>query len=167
RRGDSGCVGSRGLVALSDSAREVVAGDPRKAGLLLREALGLWRGPLLADVADKLILLQPRIAAFEEARLSAQVLCIETDLIAGRHAEVIGELAELTRDHPLHEQLRGQHMLALYRCGRQAEALAEFHQLREPLRGELGREPGPEPGRLDAADLQACSPPNPPRAGQT
>ena len=154
---DSGSLDSIRFVALSDSAREVVAGDPRKAGLLLREALGLWRGPLLADVADKLILLQPRIAAFEEARLSAQVLCIETDLIAGRHAEVIGELAELTRDHPLHEQLRGQHMLALYRCGRQAEALAEFHQLREQLRDELGIDPGTELGRLYEAILHADS----------
>jgi DNA-binding SARP family transcriptional activator len=140
---------------LADAARQAHPADPGKAGLLLREALGLWRGPVLADVADRLTPLQPRIAALEEARLSAQVLCVEADLLAGRHAEVLGELAELTGGHPLHEQLRGQHMLALYRCGRPADALAVFHQLREQLRDELGVDPGPGLGRLYEAILRA------------
>jgi DNA-binding SARP family transcriptional activator len=143
------------FLAVADAAREVRPADPAKAGLLLREALALWRGPVLADVADRLTLLQPRIAALEEARLSAQVLCVDADLLAGRQADLLGELAELTGDHSLHEQLRGQHMLALYRCGRQADALAVFHQLREQLRDELGVDPGPGLGRLYQAILRA------------
>lgn len=153
--GDAGSLDWLRFLDLARAAREVDPGDPGKAGLLLREALGLWRGPVLADVADGLAPLQPRIAALEEARLSAQVRCIEADLRAGRHAEVLGELAELTRDHPLHEQLRGQHMLALYRCGRQADALAVFHQLREHLADELGVDPEPCLGRLYEAILRA------------
>lgn len=153
--GDSESLDWMRFLELADAAREVYPGDPGKAGLLLREALGLWRGPVLADVADGLTALQPRIAALAEARLSAQVLCLDADLLTGRHAEVLGELAELTRDHPLHEQLRGQHMLALYRCGRQAEALALFHQLREHLADELGVDPGPDLSRLYEAILRA------------
>jgi len=153
--GDSESLDWLRFLDLAGAAREVDPGDPGKAGLFLREALDLWRGPVLADVADRLTLLQPRIAALEEARLSAQVRCIEADLLAGRHAEVLGELAELTRDHPLHEQLRRQQMLALYRCGRQADALAVFHQLREHLADELGVDPGPGLGSLYEAILRA------------
>lgn len=153
--GDSGSIDWLRFLALTDASRQVFPADPGKAAVLLREALVLWRGPVLADVADRLTLPQPRIAALEEARLSAQVLCVEAEMLTGRHADIVGELAELTREHPLHERLRGQHMLALYRCGRQADALAVFHELRGQLRDELGVDPGPALGTLYEAILRA------------
>lgn len=126
------------------SARRVVSRDPDRARLLLRAALGLWRGPVLADVADGLVSFAPRIAALEEARLGAQVLLMEAELRAGRAAEVVGELAELTQAHPLDERLCGLRMLALCQCGRQADGVEAYHRMRRRLREELGIDPGGE-----------------------
>jgi YVTN family beta-propeller protein len=140
------------------------------ASALAREALGLWRGAALADVAD-----QPFAAAeirrLDELRLRATELAIEGDLAAGRHREVIGELEALVTAHPLSERLHAQRMLALYRCGRQAEALAAYRHARRVLVDEIGVEPGPELRRLheavlrqDGAALDLLPAPAPPSA---
>jgi DNA-binding SARP family transcriptional activator len=118
-----------------------------------REALALWRGPALDDVAD-----EPFAAAearrLEELRLTAIELAIDTDLAAGRHREVVGELAALVVEEPLREKFHAQRMLALYRCGRQADALDAYRQARATLVDAIGVEPGPELRRLQEAILR-------------
>ena len=94
-----------------------------------REALALWRGEALADVADEPFA-AAEIRRLEELRLHAAELAIDADLAAGRHGEVIGELEALIDEHPLREQLHARRMLALYRCGRQAEALEAYRDAR-------------------------------------
>lgn len=140
---------------LSAAAAGCLSSDPAAAGRLLRQALGLWRGDALADVADGVPLLQARLAAMEEERLGVLEQRIEADLAAGRHRELLGELAELVLVHPLRERFRAHQMVALYRCGRQAEALSVFHRLRTELTTELGIEPGHELSRLFQALLRA------------
>src|SRR6266540_1425772 len=115
--------------------------DPEEAGVLLREATSLWRGAPLADVAYESFA-QSEIARLEELRTSAIEKRIDADLALGGHAELVGELEALVRDHPLRERLRGQLMLALYRSGRQAEALRVYQDARRALVEELGIEPG-------------------------
>jgi len=115
--------------------------DPEEAGVLLREATSLWRGAPLADVAYESFA-QSEIARLEELRTSAIEERIDADLALGGHAELVGELEALVRDHPLRERLRGQLMLALYRSGRQAEALRVYQDARRALVEELGIEPG-------------------------
>jgi DNA-binding SARP family transcriptional activator len=127
-------------------------GDPEQAGALLRDALRLWRGPALADLAGEAFA-QAEIARLEENRLGAVEMRIEADLAAGRHAEVVGELRRLAGEHPLRERLHGQLMLALYRCGRQADALAAYRRAREAFVDELGIEPGPELRELERGIL--------------
>jgi DNA-binding SARP family transcriptional activator/tetratricopeptide (TPR) repeat protein len=107
----------------------------------LKEALLLWRGPPLAEFAYERFA-QGEIARLEELRLASLERRIAHELDAGRHAELVGELGVLVRDHPLREQLRAQLMLALYRSGRQAEALAAYREARRVLVDELGIEPG-------------------------
>jgi DNA-binding SARP family transcriptional activator len=107
---------------------------------LLREALALFRGPPLAEFALE-NWAQPEIHRLEEVRLNALEDRIEADLELNRHAEVVGELEGLVAEHPLRERLRGQLMLALYRSGRQAEALQLYHTGRRALVDELGIEP--------------------------
>jgi DNA-binding SARP family transcriptional activator len=136
--------------ALFEEARRV---DPRRAAEPLREALALWRGPALADLAYE-PLAQTEIARLEELRLAALEERIEADLTTGRHAERVGELEALVADHPLRERLRGQLMLALYRSGRQAEALEVYHDARRTLVEELGLEPSVALQRLEKAILQ-------------
>ncbi len=118
----------------------------------LRAALGLWRGPALADLAYEPFT-QVEIARLEELRLAALEERIDADLALGRHAQLVGELEALTREHPLRERLRGQLMLALYRSGRQAEALAAYQEVRRALVDELGIEPGTDLQRLEKAVL--------------
>ncbi len=129
------------------------AGDPAVAAQALREALALWRGPALADFAYEPFA-QTEIARLEELRLAALEGRIEADLALGRHAELVPELEALVESQPLRERLRGQLMLALYRCGRQADALAVYRSGRERLVGELGIEPGPDLRTLEAAVLR-------------
>ena len=105
------------------------------------EALSLWRGEPLADFADQRFA-RAEIARLQELRLSCLEERIERDLAEGRHAEVIGELDALAREHPLRENLRAQLMLALYRASRQAEALEAYQAARSALVDELGIEPG-------------------------
>jgi WD40 repeat protein/DNA-binding SARP family transcriptional activator len=118
-----------------------------------REALSLWRGAALADVAD-----EPFAAAeirhLDELHVAAVELAIEGDLAAGRHREVAAELDALVAEHPLRERLHAQRMLALYRSGRQAEALDAYRWARHVLVEEIGVEPGPELRRLHEAILR-------------
>src|SRR4051812_9093164 len=107
------------------------------------EALALWRGPALADLAFE-DFAQSEIARLEELRLSALEGRFERELADGRHADAVGELAAAVRAHPLRERLAGQLMLALYRSGRQADALAAYRDARTTLVEELGLEPGEE-----------------------
>jgi DNA-binding SARP family transcriptional activator len=105
------------------------------------EALSLWRGPAFTDFAYERFA-QSDIARLEELRLACLEERIELDLAAGRHSALVGELEALVAEHPLRERLRAQLMLALYRSGRQAEALEAFQGGRRLLTDELGLEPG-------------------------
>jgi WD40 repeat protein/DNA-binding SARP family transcriptional activator len=118
-----------------------------------REALALWRGAPLADVADEPFA-AVEIRRLEELRLTAIELAIDGDLAAGRHREVVGELEGVVAAEPLRERLHAQRMLALYRCGRQAEALDVYRQARRALVEAIGVEPGPELRRMQEAILR-------------
>ena len=117
------------------------------------EALALWRGPALADVAYETFA-QAEIARLEELRVVAIEKRVDADLDAGRHHELVGELEKLVVEHPLRERLRAQLMLALYRSGRQAEALAAYRVARSALVEELGVEPGQALQELERAMLR-------------
>ena len=112
-----------------------------------RSALELWRGAPLADVAAEPFA-GPEIRRLEELHLRVLELTIDAELAAGRHGEVIGRLEALIAEHPLNERFYAQRMLALYRAGRQSEALEAYRQARRSLTDELGIEPGPELRRL-------------------
>ena len=118
-----------------------------------REALRLWRGPALADVADEPFA-APEIRRLEELRATALEVAIDQDLDAGRHREVLPELEALLAQEPLRERLHAQRMLALYRSGRQAEALEAYRRARATLVEQIGVEPGPELRRLHEAILR-------------
>ena len=139
--------------ALEEGRGALEAGDAEGAARLLREALALWRGPPLADFTYEAFAQQP-IARLDELRLVALERRIEADLQLGHHADVAGELEELVREHPLRERLRGLLMLALYRCGRQADALDAYRSGRLHLTEELGLEPAPELRRLERQILE-------------
>jgi peptide/nickel transport system substrate-binding protein len=137
---------------------------------LAREALALWRGAALADVADEPFA-AAEIRRLEELRLRAIELAIDGELAAGRHRALIGELEALVEAHPLAERLHARRMLALYRCGRQAEALEAYRHARRMLVEEIGVEPGAELRNLhdailrqDAATLELPVPTPPPAA---
>ncbi|HEX3832153.1 MAG TPA: BTAD domain-containing putative transcriptional regulator, partial [Solirubrobacteraceae bacterium] len=125
---------------LSDARGLLGAGDAACAAARLREALALWRGPPLADLA-LLECVQPEIRRLEELRLLALMERIDADLALGANAALIGELDGLVAANSLQERLRAQLMLALYRAGRQADALEVYRQVSELLREELGLEP--------------------------
>ena len=129
--------------------RALREGDPQRASDALRRALGLWRGSPLADFAYEAFA-QSEIARLEEARLAALEEWFDARLQLGEHAELVGELGVLAGEQPLRERLRGQLMLALYRCGRQADALDVFQRTRAHLADELGLEPGPALKTLQA-----------------
>jgi DNA-binding SARP family transcriptional activator len=126
--------------------------SPEAAERVLREALALWRGPALADVAHESFA-QPEILRLEELRLVALERRIDADLALARAAELVAELQALVREHPLRERPRSQLMLALYRSGRQAEALEVYRQTRRLLVEELGIEPSPALHELEQAIL--------------
>jgi DNA-binding SARP family transcriptional activator len=137
---------------LAEGRRLLAAGDPARAGERLCKALALWRGPPLADFEYEPFA-QGDIARLLEQRLVALEGRIEADLALGRHAELVAELEALVREHPLREGLRGQLMLALYRCGRQAEALEAYRAGRAAFVEELGIEPGPPLRELQERSL--------------
>src|SRR5262249_25496578 len=127
--------------------------EPANAAPLLREALGLWRGPAIAELTYESFA-QPAIARLEELRIGALERRVEADLALGRDRELVPELDQLVEEHPLRERLRGQLMLALYRSGRQADALASFQAARAALVDDLGIEPGPALRQLELAILR-------------
>jgi DNA-binding SARP family transcriptional activator len=138
---------------LSDGRDALAAGDPSGAVSTLDEALTLWRGPPLADFAYESFA-QPAIARLEDLRVHALELRIEAQLEAGRHPRVIAELKDLVDAHPFRERLRVQLMLALYRDGRQAEALDVYRRTREEFVAQLAIEPGPALQQLQQAILR-------------
>lgn len=145
----------------AEGARVLAGGDPQRASETLREALRLWRGPALADFAYQAFA-QAEITRLEEFRLAALEERIAADLALGRGRELVGELEALIAQHPLRERLRAQLMLALYRSGRQASALAVYQDARRRLVGELGLEPSEELHQLERAILthdQSLTPP--------
>jgi predicted ATPase/DNA-binding SARP family transcriptional activator len=129
--------------ALASGRRALAVGDVECAAEVLRGALGLWRGAPLEEFGWAPFA-PPEIRRLEELRLSAVESRIEAQLAAGRHAELVAELPQLTREHPWRERLHAQLMLALYRGGRQADALEAYRHAREVLVEQLGIEPGPE-----------------------
>jgi WD40 repeat protein/serine/threonine protein kinase len=128
---------------LLDEGRQRLAPDPAAARVALVQALELWRGQAYGDVGGA-----PALAAealrLTDLRLTAVEHRIDADLATGNHAQVIGELETLTRDNPVRERFRAQQMLALYRSGRQVEALTVFQRTREYLNEELGIDPSSE-----------------------
>jgi YVTN family beta-propeller protein len=152
---------------VAEAREELRRGDVNAARDLLREALGLWRGPPLADFTYESFA-RDEIDRLEELRLAALEERVDADLALGRHAELISELEMLVREHPTRERFRAQMMLALYRSGRQAEALASYRQGQRTLDEELGLEPGPELRGLERAILAqdpAIAAPAPARRG--
>ncbi|GAA3902904.1 hypothetical protein GCM10023084_64250 [Streptomyces lacrimifluminis] len=129
-------------------------GAAREASVLLHQALALWRGPALADVQIGRAL-QVETVRLEETRLGALDARIEADIQLGRHAALLGELTALAAQHPLHETVHAQLMLALYRCGRPSHALGVYQRLRQCLVRELGLEPSTRLRRLHQAILRA------------
>ena len=138
---------------LVGEARLVLGSAPDRAAALLRTALSLWRGEPLADFTFEPFA-QSEIIRLIELRLTTLEDRIEAELAIGRHAALCGELAQLVREHPLRERLAGQQMVALYRCGRQAEALRAYTDLREMLVEQLGIDPSTALVRLEAAILR-------------
>ena len=139
---------------LVDEGRGLLArGLAADASQRLHEALSLWRGPALAEFAYESFA-QSAIARLDEMKLAATELRIDADLALGRHDELIGELEALVAEHPLRERLRGCLMTALYRSGRQAEALDAYQNARRALVDELGIEPSPALQELERAILR-------------
>jgi DNA-binding SARP family transcriptional activator len=121
--------------------RDAAAAEPPVAAEKLREALALWRGPPLADLMYESFA-QAAVGRLEELRLGAVEKRIDADLALGRHADLVAEVEELVAENRLREHLRAQLMLALYRCGRQADALGVYRRVSTELSAELGLEPG-------------------------
>lgn len=126
-----------------DRERNLAEGHAAQAetALALRRALACWRGNALADISSRV--LEIDAARLNEQRAATHKLCLGIELGLGRHREVVEELAALLRDHPYDEQLAEHVMIALYRCGRQGEALQVYGRLRRTLAGELGVDPTP------------------------
>jgi DNA-binding SARP family transcriptional activator len=144
---------ARRFEALAAEGREALAaGDAGRAAPVLAEALALWRGAAYAEVADE-PWARAEAGRLDGLRLSAIEDRIEAELALGRHAALVPELELLVSREPTRERLAGQLMLALYRSGRQADALAVYRAVRRSLVEELGIEPGPELRRLEAAVL--------------
>ncbi|MCU1448804.1 MAG: Transcriptional regulator, putative ATPase, winged helix family, partial [Acidimicrobiales bacterium] len=142
------------LEELLEAGRTALAdGQPAQASARLTAALALWRGPPLADVAYEPFA-EREITRLEELRLAATEDLVDADLQLGRHQRWAGELEAVVEENPLRERLAGQLMLALYRSGRQADALRVYGRLRAALLTELGIDPGDELRELETAILQ-------------
>jgi DNA-binding SARP family transcriptional activator/class 3 adenylate cyclase len=140
-------------VLVEDGRRALAAGAYGEASDKLREALALWRGPPLGDFTYEPFA-EPAILQLEELRITAVESRIDAELALGRHDGLIGELQSLVVEHPLRERLRGQLMRALYRSGRQAEALETYREGRGTLLEELGIDPSPGLQELERAILR-------------
>jgi YVTN family beta-propeller protein len=137
---------------LADGRRTRMQGDPAGAAQILREALSLWHGPPLADLSE-VDWARREIDRLEALRLGAVEERVEAELELGGHADLVPELEALVAKHPLRERLRGQLILALYRCGRHGEALQTYAEARRALAQELGLEPSAALRRLEQAIL--------------
>src|ERR1700722_2184247 len=142
---------------LASAGKAELAQQPQAAAATLRAALSLWRGPVLVDIAERQAL-RAECVRLEELRLIATEYRIEADLALGRQEDVVSELQALVIKHPLRERLHGQLMTALYRTGRQAEALAAYQVARGILVEELGLDPSPALQAIDTRVLRhdAC-----------
>ena len=138
---------------ITEGRERLAHGDAEGAATVLAEGLGLWRGPPLAEFSYDAFA-QGEIRRLEELRLTAREELIDAELERGRHAQLVPELEALLVQHPRRERLRGQLMLALYRSGRQAEALEVYTAGREALLDELGLEPGPALKERETAILR-------------
>ena len=138
---------------LESGRQALLGGDPERAAAEFRAGLGMWRGPPLPELAD-MAAARVEIDRILERRVIALEGRVEADLACGHHAELIAELEAAVAHEPLRERLRGQLMLALYRSGRQAEALEVHRDGRRMLAVELGLEPGPALSRLERAILE-------------
>ena len=151
---------------LSEGRQALARGDAAKAAAFLREGLALWRGSVLADLADEPFAVV-EAGRLEELRLVAIEERVEADLERGRHPELVAELEALLTEHPLRERLWAQLMTALYRSGRQAEALAAYQRARTLLADQLGLETGKELQALQQKilrhELEAAPAPTPER----
>jgi YVTN family beta-propeller protein len=159
---------ARRFEALLEQGRGALArGDPQQAAATLRAALSLWRGPPLADLAYEPFA-RTETRRLEELRLAALEDRIEADLALGRHDALVAELETLVAENPYRERLQAQRMLALYRSGRQAEALDAYRRARRTFADELGIDPGPRLQELELSilrhdtSLEAPAPPPPP-----
>src|SRR5919198_1134191 len=137
---------------LAEGRQALGDGEAERAAALLADALSLWRGPPLADLADE-ALAQPEIARLDELRLTALEERFEAELQLGSHTALVAELEAAVAEHPLRERLRHQLMLALYRSGRQADALGVYQRTRHDLVEELGIEPSLALQQLEKAIL--------------
>ncbi|MEO3748395.1 tetratricopeptide repeat protein [Plantactinospora sp. B5E13] len=148
---NSEAVDAHRFTELTAEARRLA--DPAERASRLRDALAMWRGPLLADVADER--LRKRIGAgLTELRLAVLMERIDADLATGQHQRLIGELTTLAAEHPDRESFTGQLMVALYRSGRQSEAIESYQRLRQWLADSLGTDPAPELQGLYTAILR-------------
>jgi DNA-binding SARP family transcriptional activator len=156
-------VGSAELDADHFDELAVQGYDAAKAGRhelaveRLTRALGLWRGPVVLEGLDLPEALRATTARLEQRRLTVLEGAFAARLATGQHRELVPELEAATRRHPLQERLWAQRMIALYRSGRQGEALAAYRLVREVLAGELGVDPGPDLQRLHGKILTADS----------
>lgn len=137
---------------VADARASATSGDERRAGRVLRQALDLWRGPV-ADGVDLPPDARPEVARLDELRLAVTEEWIDAQLASGSHTAVVDELQRLVAVHPWRERLRGQLMLALYRSGRQADALRAYQHARDVLGEELGIEPTRDLRELEALIL--------------
>jgi DNA-binding SARP family transcriptional activator/tetratricopeptide (TPR) repeat protein len=138
---------------VGEARRALVGGDQLQAIEHFRAAIGLWQGPALAGIDSPLV--RQGATLLDEQRLAAHEECVDVELALSRHADVVGELGRLTAEHPLRERFRAQLMLALYRTGRQAEALEAYRAARRVSVQELGVEPGQSLRTLNQQILRA------------
>jgi DNA-binding SARP family transcriptional activator len=138
---------------LAEGAEAGSRSDPGRAATFLKDALALWRGDALSDLRNEEVFVA-QARRLEELRLTAQERLVRAELALGRHAEVAAELERLVAAHPLHESLRALQMVALYRSGRQAEALEVFRRTRVELVERFGIEPGSALRAAERAILQ-------------
>lgn len=135
--------------------QELADGDPRRAAVTLRSALALWRGEPYADYAHEQFA-APEIRRLEDLRSCAVELLTEAQLALGAHATLVPELERLISRHPLHERLYELLMVALYRCGRQGDALDVYRAAHRTLVDAIGIEPGPQLRRCHREILEQC-----------
>jgi DNA-binding SARP family transcriptional activator len=150
---DPGAVDVTRFERLIVDVRAALPDDPARAASTLREALSLWRGPALLDVAG-VDFFQPALTRLDELRLTATEGRVEADLQLGRGAEQVSELTALAAEHPLRERLVGALMRALSEAGRPAEALTVYERTRQTLADQLGADPSPELSAVHTAVLR-------------